>query len=94
MNLLTGWRFSFSAEGGCSMSYETKQYAHSDFDLENSRSADYMATFFLVVAVIWLIGAALMFGAAVKGSTIAATPVTEAAAAQEPGTAAVAPAAQ
>jgi succinate dehydrogenase hydrophobic anchor subunit len=47
---------------------------HDETDLaearDHARSADRMAGFILVLLVVWLLGAAVMFAAAYKGSTM------------------------
>ena len=37
---------------------------------QNARSANRMAALILVLAVVWVLGAAVMFTAAIKGSTL------------------------
>lgn len=57
------------------MTYSFHDNAAQTEALKRGRSADRMATFIVILAVLWLLGAAVMFTAAIKGSNISsATP--------------------
>ena len=52
------------------MTYEHNTAAYSSEERQNRRSADLMSVFFLVIMALWVAGAAVMFLAAWKGTTI------------------------
>ena len=60
---------------------------------QNARSADRMAALVLVLGVIWVLGAAVMFTAAINGSTLSSATASDTSAAALSDTTEGAPAA-